>query len=164
MFPCYSINLPYGHVWNTAVMSGPMLLVSTKSCLISYKNGYAGLLFLHLLPLLNHWLIVQMYPVSCIGITSVSVHLNCLNWFHFLIHDGGLLVHLTDCMISLSPFLNVATMSNSFFTCTARLWNSLPIVCFPLTMILVAFSLEMTFFNLRFLLNRFPLLFAIFLY
>ena len=27
---------------------------------------------------------------------------------------------------------------NSFFPCTARLWNSLPIECFPLAMILVA--------------------------
>ena len=40
---------------NTAVMSGLVLLVATWNCWISYKNGYAGLLFLHLLP----WLIIK---------------------------------------------------------------------------------------------------------
>ena len=41
---CISINLPYGHAWNTAVMSGLVLLVATWNCWISYKNGYVGLL------------------------------------------------------------------------------------------------------------------------
>ena len=40
-----------------------------------------------------------------------SCHLNWLNWFHFLILDGGLLVILTDCIIFLSLFLDVARMS-----------------------------------------------------
>ena len=52
-----SICKIYGHVWNTVVMSGLVLLVATWNCLISYKNGYAGY---HLLPLLNHWLIFKM--------------------------------------------------------------------------------------------------------
>ena len=30
------------------------------NCWISYRNGYVGLLVLHLLPLLNPWLIVEM--------------------------------------------------------------------------------------------------------
>ena len=55
-----SINLPYGHVWNTAIMSGLVLLVATWNCWISYRNRYVGLLVLHLLPLLNPWLIVEM--------------------------------------------------------------------------------------------------------
>ena len=42
--------------------------------------------------------------------------------------EGGLLVILIDCMIFLSPFLDVTGMS-----CTSRLWNSLLIECFPLT-------------------------------
>ena len=33
---------------------------------------------------------------------------------------------------------------NSFFPCTARLWNSLPIECFPLTYDLSSLSLELT--------------------
>ena len=48
-----SINLPYGH----AFMSELVLLVATWNC---YRNGYAGLLVLHLLPLLNPCLIVEM--------------------------------------------------------------------------------------------------------
>ena len=57
---CISINLPYGHVWNTVVMSGLVLLVANWNCWINYKNRYAGLLVLHLLPFLNPWLIVEM--------------------------------------------------------------------------------------------------------
>ena len=49
-----SINLQYGHAWNTVVMSGLVPLVATWHCQISYKNGYAELSVLHLLPLLNH--------------------------------------------------------------------------------------------------------------
>ena len=56
----YSINLPYGHVWNTVFMSGLVLLVATWNCWISYRNRYAGLLVLHFLLLLNPWLIVEM--------------------------------------------------------------------------------------------------------
>ena len=54
------INLPYGHVWNTVVISGLVLLVATWNCWISYKNGYAGVLVLHLLLFLNPCLIVEM--------------------------------------------------------------------------------------------------------
>ena len=42
-----------------------------------------------------------------------NVHLNWLNWFHFLILKGGLLVILIDCMIFLSPFLDVTRISMS---------------------------------------------------
>ena len=56
---CISLNLPYGHVWNTVVMSRLVLLVTTWNCWITYKNGYAELLVLHFLPLLNPLLIVQ---------------------------------------------------------------------------------------------------------
>ena len=37
-----------------------VLLVATWNCWISYRNGYVGLLVLHLLRLLNSWLIVEM--------------------------------------------------------------------------------------------------------
>ena len=48
-----------------------------------------------------------------IGITLADVHLNWLNWFHFLILEGGLLVILIDYMIFVSPFLDVTRMSMS---------------------------------------------------
>ena len=35
-----SINLPYGHAWNTVVISRLLLLVVTWNCWKSYKNGY----------------------------------------------------------------------------------------------------------------------------
>ena len=57
---CIFINLPYSLAWNTVAMSGLVLLVATWICWISYKNGYAKLLVLHSLLLLNPWLIVEM--------------------------------------------------------------------------------------------------------
>ena len=39
--------------------------------------------------------------------TLVDVLLNWLNWFHFLLLEEWLLVILIDCMIFLSPFLDV---------------------------------------------------------
>ena len=67
-----------------------------------------------------------------LSITLVDVHLIWLNWFHFLNLEGGLLVILIDCMIFLSPFLDVTRMSMSI-SFPVSLWNSLPIECFPLT-------------------------------
>ena len=46
---CISINILYAHVWNTVVRSGVLLLV-------------AELLVLHLLLLVNPWLIIEMWP------------------------------------------------------------------------------------------------------
>ena len=76
---CISVNLSYGHAWNTVVMSGLFLLVATWNCWISYKNGYAWLLVLHLLPLLNHWLIVGVYP-GCICQQFLSSHSETLEF------------------------------------------------------------------------------------
>ena len=51
----------------------------------------------------------------------VGVHLNWLNWFHFLVLEGGLLVILIDGMIFLSPFLDVPRMSISTVSLLAQL-------------------------------------------
>ena len=51
-----------------------------------------------------------------------------LNWFHFFIIQGGLLFIVIDCMIFLSPFLDVTRIS----------------ICFPLTYDLVVLSVELT--------------------
>ena len=69
-----------------------------------------------------------------IRITLVDVHLNWPNCFHFLILERGLFVILIDSMISatIASCYKVANV-NSFFPCTARFWNSLPIECFPFT-------------------------------
>ena len=102
------------------------------------KNEYAGLLVLQLLLLLNPWLIVEMWrtKVFSIGIILVDVLQNWLNWSHVLFLEGDLLIIMIDRMIFLPPFLDVTSMSvyvKSFFSRTARLCNSLPIECFPLT-------------------------------
>ena len=46
---------------------------------------------------------------------------NWLNWFHFLFLGGGLHVTLIDCMIFLSPFLDVIRMSMSTVSFLAQL-------------------------------------------
>ena len=55
------------------------------------------------------------------GITLVDVLQNWLNWFHFPFLEGGLLVILIDCMIFLSPFLDVTRMSMSTVSFLAQL-------------------------------------------
>ena len=47
------------------------------------------------------------------GITLVDVQLNWLNWFHFHILEGDLVAILIDCMIFLSPFVEVTRKSMS---------------------------------------------------
>ena len=54
---CVSINLPSSLAQNAVVMSALVLLELLGNEL---KNGYTGLLVLHLLPLLNLWLIDEM--------------------------------------------------------------------------------------------------------
>ena len=46
-------------------------------------------------------------------ITLVDVCQNWLNWLHFLFLEVGLLIILIDCIIFLSPFLDVTRMSMS---------------------------------------------------
>ena len=82
---------------------------------------------------LQKWICRTVDPslIFSIGITLVDVHLNWLNWFHFLILEGGLLVErLCDFSVTIPRCHKDA---NGFFPRTARLWNSLPIECFPLT-------------------------------
>ena len=55
---------------------------------------------------------VRLYAI---GITLVNVLQNWFNWFQFLFFEGGL--RFIDCIIFLSPFLDVARMymSTVFF-------------------------------------------------
>ena len=50
---------------------------------------------------------MQPGEVFSIGLTLVDIHLNLLNWFYFLKLMGGLPISLIDCMIFLSPYLDV---------------------------------------------------------
>ena len=59
--------------------------------------------------------------VASLVITMVDVHLNWLNWFHFLILKVGLIITLIDCMIFLSPFVDVKRISMSTVSFLTRL-------------------------------------------
>ena len=50
-----------------------------------------------------------------------KIHLNWLNWFHFPILEGSLLVILIDCIIFLSPFLDVTRISMTTVSFLAQL-------------------------------------------
>ena len=58
-----------------------------------------------------------------------------LNWFHFVIIEEGQLVILINCIIfSVTiPRCYKDVYVNSSLPYTARLWNSFPKECFPLT-------------------------------
>ena len=120
------INLPYDHAQNTVVMSGLVLLVATWNCWISYKSGYAGLLVLHMLLLLNPQLIVELQPAQVFSISNSleDVHLNWLYWFYFLIREVSLLFILIDYMIFPSPFLDVTMIFLDF--CSSFSCKSIP--------------------------------------
>ena len=51
----------------------------------------------------------------------VDVHLNWVNWSHFLILERGLFVILIDCIIFPSPFLDVTRMSMPTVSLLAQL-------------------------------------------
>ena len=79
-------------------------------------------LLLELLDKLQKWICRTVGPSLATLATSlepladiilVDVQLNWLNWFLVLFLEGGLFVILVDCMIFLSPFLDVTRMSMS---------------------------------------------------
>ena len=75
------------------------------------------------------------------GITLVNFYLSWLNWSHFLVIEGGLLIILMDFLIFLLPFLVLqGCLCQQFLSRTARLWNSMPIECFHLTYDLCGFK------------------------
>ena len=69
------------------------------------------------------------------GITFVDIHLNSLNYFCCIALEVDLLVILIDCMIFLSPFLDVTRMSISTVSFLARLDSGVLCLysCFPFT-------------------------------
>ena len=120
---CIYIDLPYDQVWNTVLMCALVPQVATWNSLTSYKNEYAGLVVLHLLLLLNSWLIIEIWQayMFSVGITLVDYLQNCLNLFNFFFLEGGLLVILIDSMIFLSPFLDVTRTFMSIVSFLAQL-------------------------------------------
>ena len=120
-------------------MSGLVFLAASWICLICYKNRYVfvELLVLHLLPLSNPWLIIEMWPVKVFSnkyyfgrCSSELVHLVPLPYSQEVstqysdIQDD---FSVTICRCYKGVFVN------SFFPHTATLRNSLPIECFAFT-------------------------------
>ena len=135
---CISIDLPYGHAWNTVVMSSLVILVATRNCWISYKNGYAGQLVLHFLPLLKPSLIIKMklaeifsyryYFGICLSELAELVPFPYSQGRYTTCYSG----RLHDFSVTI-PRGHKDVYVNSFFLLTAWLWNSLPIECLTLT-------------------------------
>ena len=121
---CISVNLPYGHVWNTVVMCGLVLLVSTWNCWISYKNGYAGLLVQNVTSLsLFYIYYFGRFSSELAELVPISYTRGRSTHYSDRLHDFSVII----------PRCYKDVNVNSFFLRTARLWNSLPIECFPLT-------------------------------
>ena len=121
---CISVNLPYGHVWNTVVMCGLVLLVSTWNCWISYKNGYAGLLVQNVTSLsLFYTYYFGRFSSELAELVPLSYTRGRSTHYSDRLHDFSVII----------PRCYKDVNVNSFFLRTARLRNSLPIECFPLT-------------------------------
>ena len=98
-----SINLQNGLEWNTATMSGPVLLATT--CI------YLDKLQKRVFRIAGLWFAVSLEPS----------HLNIRDWFHFLILVTGPLVTLIGYMTFVSPFLDFIRMSLSIVSFLVQL-------------------------------------------
>ena len=97
----------FGHVW-----------VDAPSCYLELLHKLQK----QICRIVGHSLAASLEPLAyrrnvaslslSIGTTLVDVQ-NWLNWFHLIFLEGGLLVILIDCIIFLSPFLDVTRMSMS---------------------------------------------------
>ena len=121
---CISINLPYGHVWNTVGMSGRAGAHSYYLGLLDkLQKPLCRTVGASLLPLLSPWTLI------------------C---FHSLTVEGVLLVILIDCMIFLSPFLHVTRMSMSTVSFLAQLESEIICLLNAFLWRIMALSLELT--------------------
>ena len=110
-------------------MSGLVPLFATWNCWINYNNRYAGLLVFHSSSKCSHSLSLfcRYYFGRC---SSELAELVPLPYFR------GRSTCFSDRLQEFSvtiPSCYKDVYANTFFPDTARLWNSLPIECFPLT-------------------------------
>ena len=102
--------------------------------------------------------------INCWHVASLSLFYGLdfhLNWLHFLILGGDLHVILIDCLIFLSPFIDVTRMPMSTISLLAQLEFSASRIlylqnAFLCPVIQMALSLELTDIYCRFFLNRCP--------
>ena len=133
-FPLVSEYLSYDLARRAVVISGPVLLIATWICLISYRSEYRKLLVLLLVLLLNSWLNFKIRPVEVfpICITLIDNHLNCLNWFNFLFFIEGPFDILINYLMFFWLPLDVTKIFTStiYFLLQLDSCNSLPVGCF----------------------------------
>ena len=100
--------------------------IRSWSCIEYCCHFWAGApsCYLELLDKLQKRICTTVGPSLTVSLESLTHRRNLdvhLNWFNFLILEGGLLVILIDCMIFLSPFLDVTWMSKSIVSFLAQL-------------------------------------------
>ena len=135
---CISINLPYGHVLNTVVMSELVLLVATCKKLDELQKRICRTV--------DPSLAASLEPLAhCRNVAGLSLF--CRYYFGRCSSELAQLVplpysrgrsirysddRLHDFSVTFPTCCKNVSV-NSFFLRTARIWNSLPIECFPLT-------------------------------
>ena len=122
---------------NTVAMSALMLLVATWNCWISYKKWICQTVgpsvVASLEPLTHHWNVASLsyfcryYFGRCSSELTELVPLSYSQGRSTRYPD-----RLHDFSVTTARCYKDVYI-NSFFPCRARLWNSLPIECFPLT-------------------------------
>ena len=128
---CVSIDLPYGIEWNTVVMPGLVLVAATCKCQMCYKNRYGYATSLE--NLAHHRNVVSLSLFYSYYFGRFSSELAQLVPLPYSRGRSTCYSHrlynfsVTICRCYKDVYVN------SFFPHTARLWNSLPIECFPLT-------------------------------
>ena len=134
---CISINLPFTHLWSTAVMSGLVPLVATWNYWDKVQKRICRTvgpaLAASLEPLSHHWNVVSLSLFYKYYFGRCSSELTQLVPLPF---SQGRSTHYSDRLHDFSvtiPRCYKDVYVNSFFPRTARLRNSLPIECFLLT-------------------------------
>ena len=111
------------------VMSGLVLLCATWICCINYRNGYVGLIALHL----AHFLRVLLCAL-------VHIHLNWQKFWLFLMFLVGSFVGVVGC--------SFFCQHSCFFPRIARWWNYVLAECFAFLWVTTWMTLRPVFHSL----------------
>ena len=139
-----SINLPYGFAWNTVVMSGMLLSTAAwiidkprkRICRTDVPSQAASLeLLAHIENIVSLSLFYRYYFGWCSSELADLVPFphsrgSSTRWSSNSLHDFSVTI----------PRCYRDVYVNSFFPCTARLWNFWPAECFPLVYDLTGFK------------------------
>ena len=135
---CISINLPYGFTWNTVAMS---VWANAPSCYLELLDQQQK----QICRTVDPSFVASLEPVVHYGnVASLSLFYR----YYFgrcssemaqlvpLLYSQGRSTWYSDTLLDFSvniPRCYKDVYVKSFFPCTARLWNSLPIEFFPFT-------------------------------